>query len=59
MKFNIKREGKKDRSVEFKELEELMAFIMGCDCPVLIIPDWQSKSWDMEVKKDVKNDDKS
>lgn len=51
MLFNIKQEGEPDRSVEFKELEELMAFIMGCGCPVLITPSWQSMAWQLEVKK--------
>jgi len=49
MLFNVKRTGKKEKTVEFKELEELMAFIMGCDSPVKIIPDWQNRTWDMVV----------
>lgn len=53
MQFNVRRriEGvlQAAKSVEFERLEELMAFIMGCDKPVLIVPDWQSKAWDMLV----------
>ena len=51
MMFNVKQEGEPDRSVEFDKLYELMAFIMGADCSVTITPDWQSKSWDMELNK--------
>lgn len=49
MQFNIKRKGQKERLVEFKEIEEIMAFIMGLDAPVKITPDWQSRAWDLEV----------
>ena len=51
MMFTVKQEGETDRSVEFEELKELLAFIMGADCPVKITPDWQSKSWEMELRK--------
>lgn len=49
MQFNVKFKDKKDRVIEFIEIEELIAFIMGCDTPVKIIPDWSSPTWDMEV----------
>jgi hypothetical protein len=51
MLFNVKYgNGKEPRSVEFEELKELLAFIMGCDCSILIRPNWQSKAWDIEVR---------
>ena len=50
MLFNITKDGKESRTVEFEELKELLAFIMACDCPVLITPNWQSKIWNLEVK---------
>lgn len=49
MQFNVKIKGKKDRLVEFKEIEELTAFMMGVGSPVKITPDWQSRAWDLEV----------
>ncbi len=49
MQFNVKFKDKKPRVVEFKHIEELIAFIMACDAPVKIIPDWTSPTWDMEV----------
>jgi hypothetical protein len=52
MMFTIKQKDEKDRSVEFEKLEELLAFIMGADCSVTITPDWQSKSWDLELNKE-------
>ena len=49
--FTIKSKDKPDRTVEFEYLEELLAFIMGCDKPVLITPNWQSRAWVLEVKE--------
>lgn len=53
MQFNIKYEDKrKSRSIDFEDLKALMAFIMGCDCPVLLTPNWQSNVWDLELKSE-------